>query len=61
VVTERYLWITVSCDNVPPRIFGVDLTKVTGKPYQQAILEGVCVQHEIDHLDGILIFDRGVS
>ena len=26
--------------------------------YDDSLLEGVCAQHEIDHLDGITMFDR---
>jgi peptide deformylase len=61
VVTERRLWVEVSADNIQPRIFGVDLSRVTGKPYERAVLEGICVQHELDHLEGILIMDRAAS
>jgi peptide deformylase len=59
VQTSRYMWVEVSADNLREnQVFGIDLRKVTGKPYEGMLLEGVCVQHEVDHLRGILITDR---
>ena len=52
VMTKRFSKITVEADNLDePATFeaGYD---------EHATLECVCVQHEIDHLDGILMFDR---
>tara|TARA_R100001129_G_scaffold14160_1_gene9261 strand:+ start:781 stop:1254 length:474 start_codon:yes stop_codon:yes gene_type:complete len=51
IVTERYGNIQVKADNHPqPLYFSED-----------NILETVCVQHEIDHLDGILMHDRKID
>jgi len=48
VITERYRNFVVKCDNYKhPMRFDMD-----------NMLECVCVQHEIDHLDGITMFDR---
>src|SRR5947199_1981612 len=59
VQTSRHMWVEVSADNLREnQVFGIDLRKVTGKPYEGMLLEGVCVQHEVDHLRGILITDR---
>jgi peptide deformylase len=59
VQTSRNMWVEVSADNLREnQVFGIDLRKVTGKPYEGMLLEGVCVQHEIDHVFGILITDR---
>jgi peptide deformylase len=57
VRTQRHLWIKVYSDNLPERIFGVDTTCVSGKPYDEALFEAVCCQHECAHLSGLLIFD----
>jgi len=49
IVTERYANILVSADNHPkPLIFDV----------KENALECVCVQHEIDHLNGLTMHDR---
>ena len=58
--TLRKAKITVSTLNSPvPLIFGPDTNPVTndsiGSDY--GIMESVCVQHEIDHLNGMLMTD----
>ena len=48
VVTERFTSLTVIADNhEQPLNFN-----------EENLLECVCVQHEIDHLNGITMFDR---
>lgn len=49
--TVRAKWVTVETDNLGTIMFGSD-------EYDDKLLEAVCVQHEIDHLDGITMFDR---
>ena len=49
--TVRAKWVTVDSDNLGSVVFGSD-------DYDDSLLESVCVQHEIDHLDGITMFDR---
>ena len=64
VSTMRHKNITVNCDNLGTIEFGPDLEE--GKEYKDSneyfsdrgLLECVCVQHEIDHLNGILITDK---
>lgn len=64
VKTVRNKSVTVNCDNLGTIEFGPDLEE--GKEYKDAneyfsdrgLLECVCVQHEIDHLNGILITDK---
>ena len=51
IITERYENIAVADDNH-------DRTLIFGK---EDILRSVCVQHEIDHLDGITMFDRQIK
>jgi peptide deformylase len=51
VLTERWTDIVVRSDNDKEMIFS----------FQKNPLECVCVQHEIDHLNGITIFDRAVN
>lgn len=49
ILTERYTNILVEADNFNgPKIFNSG----------ENMLECVCVQHEIDHLDGKTMFDR---
>ena len=49
VITERYANISVEADNFPSTLFFRS---------EENALECVCVQHEIDHLDGITMHDR---
>ncbi len=50
--TKRYKTIEVKVDNIESNMtFGVGDTEVD-------LLESVCVQHEIDHLNGMRILDR---
>ena len=70
--TKRYETVEVTSDNVDGTMIfsGVDTGEKTkgsweqeGKTYQVKdrdlrILEAVCVQHEIDHLNGMRILDR---
>jgi peptide deformylase len=61
VLVRRHTWVKVKADNLPePKVFGLDLTRVTGKAYERMLLESSCVSHEVDHVFGILIFDRAV-
>ena len=61
VKTVRHKSFTVECDNLGTVIFSPDQKE----PYKdsneffsdEGLLECVCAQHEIDHLDGILITD----
>ena len=49
IITERYTNIAVKADNHPGvLLFDKD----------KNLLECVCVQHEIDHLNGITMYDR---
>jgi peptide deformylase len=75
VNTKRYETVEVTSDNVDGTMIfsGVDTGEKAkgsweqeGKTYQVKnrdlrILEAVCVQHEIDHLNGIVCMDRKVN
>tara|TARA_Y100000593_G_scaffold46100_1_gene87619 strand:+ start:3300 stop:3731 length:432 start_codon:yes stop_codon:yes gene_type:complete len=51
VITERYKNIMVKADNHKDLLmFSSDTS--------EDMLECACVQHEIDHLDGVIMFDR---
>jgi|TARA_R110000824_G_scaffold49483_21_gene138898 peptide deformylase len=52
ILTERWTDIVVTCDNHKNSLFF---------SFANNALECVCVQHEIDHLDGITMFDRAVE
>ena len=52
VLTERWTDIVVSNDNHPNELYF---------SFKTNALECVCVQHEIDHLNGITMFDRAVE
>ncbi len=56
VKTERYVDITVEADNHEGQLFfSADSKDI------KDVLECVCVQHEIDHLNGITMFDREIK
>lgn len=62
--TIRSMRVTVSTLNhANPMPFGPDKEPVTEKTVYEdyGVLESVCVQHEIDHLNGKLITDDGVK
>ena len=53
--TQRHVSISVECDNIDSTLFfNADSSKI------EDAFECACVQHEIDHLDGITMFDRKV-
>ncbi len=52
VLTERWTDIVVKDDNHPNQLFF---------SFEKNALECVCVQHEIDHLNGIIMFDRSIE
>ncbi len=52
VLTERWTDIVVVDDNHANQLFF---------SFKKNALECVCVQHEIDHLDGITMFERAVE
>tara|TARA_B100000131_G_C17998919_1_gene565713 strand:- start:455 stop:1018 length:564 start_codon:yes stop_codon:yes gene_type:complete len=54
IKTQRARWVTVESDNHGTVILGSDTD-------DENLLEAVCVQHEIDHLDGITMFDRQIK
>ena len=57
ITTKRYERIEVEADNVEgTMIFGPE--KDNQVDNDLLILEAVCVQHEIDHLNGIVCMDR---
>ena len=63
VRTKRYKWVKVKADNYTTTLYfsvwnddseeGYDKDK-----YLQQAYETACIQHEIDHLDGITMYDR---
>tara|TARA_R100000664_G_C2738679_1_gene127538 strand:+ start:163 stop:741 length:579 start_codon:yes stop_codon:yes gene_type:complete len=56
VKTTRYISVSVECDNIDDTLFfTADSNNLADA------MECVCVQHEIDHLDGITMFDRQVK
>lgn len=62
VKTVRHKSFTVECDNLGTVIFSPDSETGTWKDSNEffsdeGLLECVCAQHEIDHLNGILITD----
>jgi peptide deformylase len=55
VETKRFLWVVVECDNWrKPELFGTKL----GITSDEQLLASVAAQHEIDHLQQTLIYDR---
>jgi len=61
VKTVRHKSFTVECDNLGTVIFSSDSNewKDSNEFFgDEGLLETVCAQHEIDHLNGILITDK---
>jgi len=55
VKTKRFTQVTVEADNFDkPITFGSVDEKMSGLE----LLEVICVQHEIDHINGVTMFDR---
>jgi peptide deformylase len=62
VKTVRHKSITIECDNLGTVVFGPDNKLGNWKDGNEffndmGLLECVCAQHEIDHLNGVLITD----
>lgn len=62
VKTVRFKSIKVECDNLGTVVFSPDSPSGTWKDSNEffsdeGLLECVCAQHEIDHLNGVLITD----
>lgn len=60
VKTVRHKSFTVECDNLGTVVFAPDSTNwETSNDFfsDEGLLECVCAQHEIDHLNGVLITD----
>ena len=56
IKTSRYVSVSVECDNIDDTLFfTADSNNLADA------MECVCVQHEIDHLDGITMFDRKIK
>ena len=63
VKTQRYKWVKVKADNHSGTLYFTvwhnDSEEMYDKDkYLQYAYETACVQHEIDHLDGITMYDR---
>ena len=61
VKTVRHKSFTVECDNLGTVLFSADSNdwKDSNEFFgDEGLLETVCAQHEIDHLNGILITDK---
>ena len=53
LLTERHIWVNVEADNHEGSLLFSYESGDINDAYECA-----CVQHEIDHLDGIIHFDR---
>jgi peptide deformylase len=51
VKTKRARWVTIKSDNHGKIVLGSDQD-------DDNLLEAVCAQHEIDHLDGLTMYDK---
>ena len=56
VKVKRHVSVSVECDNLDSSLFFT-----ADSPKLEDALECACVQHEIDHLDGITMFDRQIK
>jgi peptide deformylase len=56
VYTSRYMQVTVEADNVEgAHVYYANATD------ERSQLETACIQHEIDHINGLTMFDREVK
>tara|TARA_B100001123_G_scaffold438625_1_gene573783 strand:- start:2241 stop:2846 length:606 start_codon:yes stop_codon:yes gene_type:complete len=55
--TKRAESVTIECDNMGKVQFGPGNSGNDEEDYLKQ-MEAVCVQHEIDHLDGLTMFDK---
>ena len=56
IKVQRHVSVSVECDNMDSALFfTADSSKI------EDALECACIQHEIDHLDGITMFDRQIK
>ena len=65
IKTARHKWVKVKADNHKSELFFSVWDEENGDGYNKEdklnyALETVCVQHEIDHLNGITMYDRQV-
>ena len=59
IKTIRHKWVKVKADNFDEEIkFDVDTYTELEAKRNEIVTECACIQHEIDHLDGITMFDR---
>tara|TARA_B100000131_G_scaffold306130_1_gene332875 strand:+ start:82 stop:678 length:597 start_codon:yes stop_codon:yes gene_type:complete len=54
--TRRHVWVKVKCDNIENEM--IFTSEGSTKENYDNALECACIQHEIDHLDGVTMFDR---
>jgi len=60
IKTKRHIWCTVKTDNIGTVMFGP--TGIDAPTFKDPQLwESIAVQHEIDHLNGITMFDREIK
>ena len=52
VRTKRFKYVSIATDNIGSGVFGP-----SNDDDESALLESICVQHEIGHLDGKTMFD----
>ena len=57
VKTKRSQYVTIDTDNLGKVMFGPS-EHLNGEKRDLQLLESICVQHEIDHLDGITMYER---
>jgi peptide deformylase len=63
VNTSRNIWTTVRADNFNDEVhYGLhDSNLSTTRQAYDILLENVAIQHEVDHLAGVLITDRDIK
>ena len=57
VKTRRHKYVTIECDNIGKVLFGPSEITGTEENNRLQLLESICIQHEISHLDGLTMFD----
>lgn len=60
ITTQRHIWCTVETDNIGTVMFGPG--GIDEPSWQDPRLwQSIAAQHEVDHLDGITMFDREIK
>lgn len=61
IITQRHIWCTVKTDNIGTVMAGPTGVNNEITFNDPQLWESIAIQHEVDHLDGITMFDREIK